>query len=122
MRKEETNEYLKIISAWANGEQLQYRGAILDEWKDYNFEDELYIDEYFYRIKPVPKVRPYANANEFREAQKKNGPYLKTKNGHYVFPIAITDTAVRVSNDLMAYEILANYYVWENNADCGIIE
>lgn len=122
MRKEETNHILEIISAWSNGEQIQYRESATDPWKDYDLADELYIDTYFYRIKPAPKVRPYASADEFREAQKKNGPYLKTKNGYYVFPTTITDAVVKISGDPIAYEILANYYVWENNAKCGIIE
>lgn len=78
MLQEETKKAIEIMQAYVDGKQIQHKRREYEMWLDidcpsWNFQ---FSD---YRIKPEPKLRPYASSEEFLKAQKVHGIYLKSK-------------------------------------------
>lgn len=74
MTREEAKKLLPIIKAFSDGETIQHLDIINDKWED--------VDEFVYhgrvksyRIKPEPKYRPFANAEECWEEMMKHQPF-----------------------------------------------
>ena len=99
MERKNTKELLPIITAFAEGKEIQFfhRGA----WNDVpspKFDEEPYL----YRIKPEPKYRPFKSREECWNEMKKHQPFcwvkcIKTENFEqitYVGPsiVSMSDT------------------------------
>ena len=82
MERKNTKELLPIITAFAEGKEIQFfhRGA----WNDVpypSFNEEAHL----YRIKPEPKYRPFKTKEECWNEMKKHQPFCwvitnKTEN------------------------------------------
>lgn len=80
MTREEAKKLLPFIQAFSEGKQIQWLKPDSDEWIDVvggdnvDFED---LTEFnvAYRIKPEPKYRPFANAQECLEEMQKHQPF-----------------------------------------------
>lgn len=70
--------------------------------------------------------RPYANAQEFLEAQKIHGPYIKMQG--YRLPVRVCDNGIELDfAGIRRYsflELVSGYLhvVWQDGSKCGIIE
>ena len=65
MNRKEAAELLPIIQAFAKGKDIEYRTKGFNEnWKKVTQIPELSFKSFEYRIKPEPKFRPFANAEE----------------------------------------------------------
>ena len=99
MERKNTKELLPIITAFAEGKEIQFfhRGV----WNDVpypKFDEEPYL----YRIKPEPKYRPFKSREECWNEMQKHQPFcwvkcIKTKNLEqitYVGPsiVSMSDT------------------------------
>ena len=72
MERKNTKELLPIITAFADGKEIQFfhRGA----WNDVpnpKFDEESYL----YRIKPEPKYRPFKSVEECWDEMQKHKPF-----------------------------------------------
>ena len=78
---------------------------------------------YVYRVKPEPKLRPYKNAEEFLQAQKEHGMYIK-ENDIYVIPVRIAyeKVCLHEGNGYVSFEYLLKYFQWQDGTPCGIME
>lgn len=91
IKRNEAKILVPIISAYAEGRILQYKEK--EEWRDIEDSEGLSINTIIneaenYRIKPEPKYRPFANAEECWAEMQKHQPFgwLKSKeNGYYSF-------------------------------------
>ena len=91
--KEEVKSVINIIQAFANGKTIQAIDPYEDEWVD---QAELNFEALFdgqYRIKPEPKYRPFANAEECWQEMQKHQPFgwLKDKNDGHLTLITVVD-------------------------------
>ena len=81
MTREEVKELLPILQAFAEGKILQKKDFYANgtfKWVDSKDEiDEFGLENY--RIKPEPKYRPFANAEECWNEMLKHQPMLKCK-------------------------------------------
>lgn len=75
MTREQVRDVLPILQAYADGKAIQYRC-------DGKYSDiktillgELEINSARYRIKPEPKYRPFANADEYWQEMKNHQPF-----------------------------------------------
>ena len=93
MTREEAKKLLPIIQAYSEGKTIQSK-CITDEmplwWDDNNPTFE--IDDFDYRIKPEPKYRPFANAEECIEEMKKHVPFSWVKDKYSFYPIEMIGT------------------------------
>ena len=83
MKRTYTADYIKVMQAYVEGKQIQYK------------DDEVWIDiddpdwdwhNWEYRIKPEPNYRPFRDSEECWQEMQKHRPFcwIKNKNnGHY---------------------------------------
>lgn len=91
MTKEETKELIAdaqnriaVMQAYVDGKQIQSFHEIDKRWED--IADPNWFQGTFYRVKPKPKFRPFANAEECWQEMLKHQPFGWIKNkkyGHY---------------------------------------
>ena len=93
MTREEAKKLLPFIQAYCEGKTIQSRCIIGETplwWDDNNPTFE--IDDFDYRIKPEPKYRPFANAQECLEEMKKHQPFGWMKDKYSFYPIEMIGT------------------------------
>ena len=81
------SEQIAIMKAYENGKTIEQKRFDRTEWESIdNIENyQFNFPEYEYRIKPVPKYRPYESVEEaFNEAEK-HGFWVKSKDKHSLF-------------------------------------
>ena len=81
------SEQIAIMNAYQDGKTIEGKGHKETEWKilDYVENYQFNFSEYEYRIKQVPKYRPYESVDEaFKEAEK-HGFWVKSKDKHSLF-------------------------------------
>ena len=81
------SEQIAIIKAYEDGKSIERRAFFTSEWKSIDNINNYQFNfaEYEYRIKPVPKYRPYESVDEaFNEAEK-HGFWVKSKDKHSLF-------------------------------------
>ena len=81
------SEQIAIIKAYEDGKTIEQKDVKETEWKILEYVDNypfvFVMNEY--RIKPVPKYRPYESVDEaFNEAEK-HGFWVKSKDKHSLF-------------------------------------
>lgn len=72
MTKEETVERIKVMQAFVDGKQIQYKEDD-GRWKD--VKDPIWARANEYRIKPEPKYRPFKDAEECWQEMQKHKPF-----------------------------------------------
>lgn len=76
MTREDAKQLLPIIQAFAKGKDIEYRTKGFNEnWKKVTQIPELSFKSFEYRIKPEPKFRPFANAEECCQEMMKHQPF-----------------------------------------------
>ena len=81
------SEQIAIMKAYEDGKTIERRALFTSEWKSIDNINNYQFNfaEYEYRIKPVPKYRPYESVDEaFNEAEK-HGFWVKSKDKHSLF-------------------------------------
>ena len=73
--KEEVKSVMNIIQAFADGKTIQAIDPYDDEWVDQTGLNFKALFERQYRIKPEPKFRPFANAEECWQEMMKHQPF-----------------------------------------------
>jgi len=79
MNRDEARQLLPIIKAFSEGKEIERRSFGEKQWKEANYIVHTDCNEY--RIKPSPKYRPFANAEECMMKILKHQPFLKYKCG-----------------------------------------
>lgn len=92
MTREEVKKMLPILQAYAEGKVIECRtkpSALSKSWRGMNDWTEMKEIEFWinieYRIKPEPKYRPFANAEECWAEMLKHQPFgwIKCKEGYF---------------------------------------
>ena len=93
MTREDAKQLLPIIQAFAKGKDIEYRTKGFNEnWKKVTQIPELSFKSFEYRIKPEPKFRPFANAEECCQEMMKHQPFgWITSQGAFFYIIYIED-------------------------------
>ena len=126
-------EMIKVMLAYERGEQIEYKEKKDSEWLPL-FHDP-YWDwvQFEYRIKPKHIFRPYESAEEFLQAQKEHGMYIRPKDStsRYELPTSVDDEKVVFilpTNTSNAYAVCYHYdnllkdKVWQDGTPCGVEE
>lgn len=91
MDRNQAKEFYPILQAYAEGKTIETRrkptadnnGVTKDGWFEFNDWTEMKELEYWvnveYRIKPEPKFRPFANAEECWQEIRKHELFIKYK-------------------------------------------
>lgn len=126
MDREEAKHLSEVLKAYSEDKIVEYRkkNTAICTWVIYKGQS---IDENFYeyRIKPEPKLRPYANAEEFLQAQKEHGPYILYDKFGYNIITQINQDSIWINpyqyHQKISFGKLVNYK-WQDGSPCGILE
>ena len=87
MDKEKTKDLIKIMQAFLEGETVEQRAVISDNYQSGWFThtgDDWNTNKFEYRIKPKPQYRPFKDVNECWAEMKNHQPFGWVKVGeHY---------------------------------------
>ena len=119
------SEQIAIMIAYQDLKTIEQKRFDRTEWESIVYDENFQFNfsEYEYRIKPVPKYRPYESVDEaFNEAEK-HGFWIKCKNKESL--CTIHDFGVGICGDLYinGYDALKflNDFVWlDDGSPCGI--
>lgn len=75
MNRNQAKQLLPIIQAYAEGKAIESRCIKGDTSLWYDDKDPSFDDDFEYRIKPEPKYRPFANAEECWAEMLKHQPF-----------------------------------------------
>ena len=80
------SEQIAIMKAFEDGKTIERRAFFTSEWKSIDNTENYQFNfaEYEYRIKPVPKYRPYESVDEAFNEAKKHGFWVKSKDKRYL--------------------------------------
>lgn len=117
-----TEEKIAVMQAYADGKEIE---CSANNWFSRWTEEEPHWnwDAYDYRVKPVPlstKIFPYASAEEFFQAQKEHGIYIRERNGLIYIPSVIGNTCITVGGGGdYSYYILSTRFHFLDGTPCG---
>ena len=132
MTREEAKQLLPIIQAFAEGEIIEYRtkpgtisAGIPNEWTE--IKEIGFWNGIEYRIKPDPKYRPFANAEECWQEMQKHKPFgwIKPKSddviGKFMLIDSLMDKVVTVrTNVRFKYHELLEHYTFADGTPFGV--
>lgn len=102
MNREQLKELLPIIQAAVEGKAIEFRDSDHKYWQELTVP-AFNLDVYKYRIKPEPKYRPFANAEECWQEMMKHQPFGWIKASHGKFLI------IGFKNNVIAFGINDNW-------------
>lgn len=125
MTREQVRDVLPILQAYADGKAIQYRC-------DGKYSDiktillgELEINSARYRIKPEPKYRPFANADECWQEMKNHQPFGWVKvQGQYRTIIRVADGVLQLdkADKILYFDDGLRYLSFADGIPFGIKE
>ena len=97
MTKEDTRKLIAVMQAYVDGKQIQYTDAESEYWTDTKSPE--WDPNYDYRIKPEPKYRPFANADECWQEMLKHQPFgFVIFNECYTCIVSVSNIDVSMTN------------------------
>ena len=128
MNREQAKELLPIIQAFAEGKTIQVQEDI--DWCYLGNDADFNLNPSRYRIKPSPKYRPFANAEECWHEMQKHQPFGWVKDKELGYKVTITRVNDDENTGFMAIngksewtlEGLMDYYTFADGTPFGINE
>ena len=130
-----TKDMTEVMQAYERGEQIEYMIKDFmrdDEWCDQKEFPEWDWRTFDYRVKPKPTYRPYKNADEFLQAQREHGMYLRpSTKDKYMTPITISGDTITLAFHLdsgnvytcrYSYGNIFKDFTWQDGTHCGVKE
>ena len=126
MTRDEAKQLLPIIEAFSEGKTIEHLGYN-EKWKvllEPMFNDD---DATRYRIKPTPKYRPFANAEECMQEMLKHQPvgWLKQKVSKVIYCIGSCDIEniyVGTTTKIHAYNKALDEFTFYDGSVFGVKE
>ena len=119
------SEQIAIMKAYEDGKTIEQKRFDRTEWESIVYDENFQFNfsEYEYRIKPVPKYRPYESVDEaFNEAEK-HGFWVKSKDKHSLFFIDSFEAAgngdIYISH--CHVDAFIEKFIWlDDGSPCGV--
>ena len=123
MNRKEAAELLPIIKAFSEGKEIEglYKGT-KSPWfkiKDMNFNEGI-----IFRIKPDPKYRPFANAEECWQEMNKHQPFGWVKSTLFkdlALVNRVTTLYVEINRDIIDYKDSLEKFTFADGVPFGVI-
>lgn len=124
MDRKEAAELLPIIKAFVEGKEIEglYKGT-KSPWfkiKDMDFNEGI-----IFRIKPEPKYRPYANAEECWQEMLKHQPFgwvkmKDTESGYYILKGIANQVVIGLNETPFSYKKVFEDYIFADGMPFGV--
>ena len=119
------SEQIAIIKAYEDGKSIERRALFTSEWKSIdNTENyQFNFSEYEYRIKQVPKYRPYESVEEAFNDAKKHGFWMQNVDRMYLR--FIDGFHINKNSDIFICDYcvddILDMFVWaDDGSPCGV--
>ena len=132
MDRNQAKVFYPILQAFAEGKVIECRtkpSALSKSWQDMNKWTEMkeieFCNNIEYRIKPEPKYRPFANAEECWQEMQKHQPLGWVKVGDWyctMREIRPTSAFCHGSGDVFHYEDMVKQITFADGTPFGIKE
>lgn len=129
MTRESVKKNIDIISAFAEGKVIQILNE-RGEWVDLTEREGLPMgtleeEPNNFRIKPEPKYRPFANAEECWTEMQKHQPvgfmkFKDTESGYYMLTGIARGVGVGINDFLFSYDRLFDDYTFADGLPFGV--
>ena len=123
MNRKEAAELLPFIKAFGEGKDIEIRSknthAQLNGWAKMN---EFILGNFEYRIKPEPKYRPFANAEECWQEMQKHKPFGWVKEKHsdrYSLITEVNGRSIKVKEGCLFTDSV-KYYTFADGTPFGV--
>lgn len=127
--KGEIQRLFPILEAIKEGKTIQWND--MGMWRDIDGDEEGFsLDTLVggsegYRIKPEPKYRPFANAEECWTEMQKHQPvgFMKfkyTERGYYMLTGIASGVGVGINDSLFSYDRVFNDYTFADGLPFGV--
>ena len=131
MTREEANEMLPIIQAWADGKTVDWYDEDIG-WRASGFTLDFDKNPKYFRIKPEPKYRPFKTREECWEEMHKHPDFGWIKvnvTSEYEQIVRICDYRkteltfnIANSDDVYTSEMMLNSYTFTDGTPFGVKE
>ena len=119
------SEQIDIIKAYEDGKSIERRAFFTSEWKSIDNINNYQFNfaEYEYRIKPVPKYRPYESVDEAFNEAKKHGFWMQNVDRMYLR--FIDGFHINKNSDIFICDYcvddILDMFVWaDDGSPCGV--
>lgn len=119
------SEQIAIMIAYQDLETIEQKRFDKTEWESIVYDENFQFNfaEYEYRIKPVPKYRPYKSVEEAFNEAKKHGFWMRNVDRMYlrfIVSFRVTKNSDIFLGDYSADNIL-DMFVWaDDGSPCGV--
>ena len=119
------SEQIAIIKAYEDGKSIERRAFFTSEWKSIDNINNYQFNfaEYEYRIKQVPKYRPYDSVDEAFNEAKKHGFWMQNVDRMYLR--FIDGFHINKNSDIFICDYcvddILDMFVWaDDGSPCGV--
>ena len=119
------SEQIDIIKAYEDVKSIERRAFFTSEWKSIDNINNYQFNfaEYEYRIKPVPKYRPYESVDEAFNDAKKHGFWMQNVDRMYLR--FIDGFHINKNSDIFICDYcvddILDMFVWaDDGSPCGV--
>ena len=119
------SEQIAIIKAYEDGKYIERRALFTSEWKSIDNINNYQFNfaEYEYRIKQVPKYRPYESVEEAFNDAKKHGFWMQNVDRMYLR--FIDGFHINKNSDIFICDYcvddILDMFVWaDDGSPCGV--
>ena len=119
------SEQIAIMKAYEDGKTIEQKDVKETEWKilDYVENYQFNFSEYEYRIKQVPKYRPYESVDEAFKDAKKHGFWMQNVDRMYLR--FIDGFHINKNSDIFICDYcvddILDMFVWaDDGSPCGV--
>ena len=118
------SEQIAIMIAYQDLKTIEQKRFDRTEWESIVYDENFQFNfsEYEYRIKPVPKYRPYESVDEAFKEAKKHGFWMKHKSsGRICFSTRFLEERNTIYINSRATVCGLDDYVWlDDGSHCGV--
>ena len=119
------SEQIAIMIEYQDGKTIEGKGHKETEWKSIVYDEnyQFNFSEYKYRIKPVPKYRPYESVEEAFNDAKKHGFWMQNVDRMYLR--FIDGFHINKNSDIFICDYcvddILDMFVWaDDGSPCGV--
>ena len=123
MNRKEAKELMPIIQAFAEGKSIESRCIKGDKSLWYDDEDPSFDNDFEYRIKPEPKFRPFADAEECWVEMCKHKPFGWVKSTLFkdlALVKRVTTLYVEINRDIIDYKDALDKFTFADDTNFGV--
>ena len=118
------SEQIAIMKAYEDGKAIEQKRFDRNEWESIVYDENYQFDfvSYEYRIKQVPKYRPYESVDEAFNDAKKHGFWMKHKSsGRICFSTRFLEERNTIYINSQASVCGLGDYIWlDDGSPCGV--